>query len=40
MEGTIYNQILSYRQYPRNLFAGSEARIQNLLYAIQAGGSQ
>jgi spermidine synthase len=40
MEGTIYSQILSYRQYPRTLFVGSEPRIQNLLYAIQAGGGQ
>jgi spermidine synthase len=40
MEGTIYSQILSYRQYPRTLFVGSEPRIQNLLYAMQAGGGQ
>jgi spermidine synthase len=40
MEGAIYSQILSYRQFPRSLFAGSEQRMQNLLYAIQAGGGQ
>jgi spermidine synthase len=40
MEGTIYSQILSYRQYPRTLFVGSEARMQNLMYAMQAGGGQ
>ncbi len=38
MEGTIYQQILSYRQFPRNLFAGSEERVQSVMYAVQGGG--
>jgi spermidine synthase len=31
MEGTIYSQMLQYRRFPRNLFVGSEDRVQNLL---------
>jgi spermidine synthase len=35
MEGTIYNEILSYRKFPRNLFVGSEPRLQALAAAMQ-----
>jgi len=35
MEGSIYNEILSYRKFPRNLFAGSEPRLQALAAAMQ-----
>src|SRR5205814_1414004 len=34
MEGTIYNQILRYRTFPRNLFAGSEERVRGLMTSI------
>jgi spermidine synthase len=34
MEGTIYNQMLGYRQFPRNLFVGSEERVRNLMGAL------
>ena len=37
MEGTIYNQILRYRKFPRNVFVGSEERVRNLMYSM--GGS-
>jgi spermidine synthase len=37
MEGTIYNQILTYRQFPRNLFVGSEQRLQPILYTLAGG---
>ena len=35
MEGAIYNEILSYRKFPRNLFVGSEPRLQALAAAMQ-----
>jgi len=35
MEGAIYNEILSYRKFPRNLFVGSEARLRTLAAAMQ-----
>jgi spermidine synthase len=35
MEGAIYNEILSYRKFPRNLFVGSEPRLQALATAMQ-----
>ena len=34
MEGTIYNQILRYRKFPRNVFVGSEERVRNLMYSM------
>jgi spermidine synthase len=37
MEGTIYNQILTYRRFPQNLFVGSEQRIQPILYTLSGG---
>jgi spermidine synthase len=37
MEGTIYNQILGYRRFPRNLFVGSDARLQPILYTLAGG---
>ena len=36
MEAAIYNEILSYHTFPRNLFAGSEERLQALQSAMQA----
>ncbi|MGD0773305.1 MAG: fused MFS/spermidine synthase [Candidatus Solibacter sp.] len=33
-EGAIYSQMLTYRKFPDNLFAGSEERIQALRYAL------
>ena len=38
-EGGIYEQMLSYRRFPANLFTGSEARLQALAAAIEAGGT-
>jgi hypothetical protein len=38
MEGTIYNQILSYRRFPRSLFTGSDQVLQPILYTLQGGG--
>jgi len=35
MEGAIYNDILNYRRPPRNLFVGSEDRLQALEVAMQ-----
>jgi spermidine synthase len=35
MEGTIYNEILSYRKFPRSLFIGAEPRLQALATAMQ-----
>ena len=37
MEGTIYNQMLAYRQFPRNVFTGSEQRLQPILYTLSGG---
>ena len=37
MEGTIYNQILTYRRFPRNLFVGSEQRLQPIVYTLSGG---
>jgi spermidine synthase len=37
MEGTIYNQILTYRRFPKNLFVGSEQRIQPIVYTLSGG---
>jgi spermidine synthase len=34
-EGGIYEQMLSYRRFPANLFAGSDARLQMLMAAMQ-----
>jgi spermidine synthase len=39
-EGGIYQQMLSYRRFPMNLFAGSDARLQALMAAIEVGGYQ
>ena len=39
MEGTIYNQVLMYRRWPQNVFSGSEARLRDLMYGMQAGGN-
>ncbi len=39
MEGTIYNQVLSFRHWPQNVFAGSDAHLRNLMYGMQAGGN-
>jgi spermidine synthase len=36
MEAAIYNEILSYHTFPRNLFVGSEERLQALEAAMQA----
>ena len=36
MEGTIYNEILNYRSFPRNLVVGSEDRLRALEGAMQA----
>jgi spermidine synthase len=36
MEGTIYNQMLQHRKFPRNLFVGSEERVRSLMYSIGA----
>jgi spermidine synthase len=33
-EGAIYNQMLSYRQFPFNLFKGSEQTLRNLAAAM------
>ena len=33
-EGAIYNQMLTYRKFPDNLFAGSEDRRRALRYAL------
>jgi spermidine synthase len=33
-EGAIYNQMLAYRKFPDNLFAGSPERIPALRYAL------
>ncbi len=35
MEGSIYNEILSYRHFPRSLFAGSPQRMQAVVAAMQ-----
>jgi spermidine synthase len=40
MEGLIYNEILSYRTFPRTLFFGSEDRLRAVQAAIQNAGSQ
>ncbi len=40
MEGSIYNDILNYRRFPRNLFVGSDERLQALQYAIQQMSGQ
>jgi spermidine synthase len=39
METAIYNQILSFRRYPMNLFQGSEDKLQALRYALEAAGT-
>jgi spermidine synthase len=36
-EGAIYTQMLAYRKFPDNLFAGSPERIQGLRYALNSG---
>ncbi|HEY2014682.1 MAG TPA: SAM-dependent methyltransferase, partial [Bryobacteraceae bacterium] len=40
MEGSIYNDILNYRRFPRTLFTGSDDKVQALQYAIQAMAGQ
>ena len=40
MEGAIYNEILNYRRFPRDLFVGSEQRLQSLAAAIEAQSDQ
>ena len=40
IEGLIYNEILSYRTFPRNLFAGSDERLRGLQAAIQSSSNQ
>jgi spermidine synthase len=37
-EGGIYQQMLTYRRFPANLFSGSDARMQTLLAAMQGSG--
>jgi spermidine synthase len=39
-EGGIYEQMLSYRRFPVNLFTGSEARLEALRAAIESRGNQ
>jgi spermidine synthase len=39
-EGAIYNQILTYRRYPENLFEASVQRREALSYAMQYGSGQ
>lgn len=34
MEGAIYNQMLQYRRFPRNLFVGSEDRVRNVMFSL------
>jgi hypothetical protein len=36
MEGTIYNEILSYRRYPRNMIVASP-QIEQALLAVMQG---
>ena len=38
-ESGIYDQMLSYRRFPENLFTGSPERLQALLAAMQGGGN-
>jgi len=38
-EGAIYNQMLAYRKFPDNLFAGSEERKRALRYALNPGSA-
>jgi len=33
-EGAIYNEMLAYRKFPENLFAGSDERRRALRYAL------
>jgi spermidine synthase len=40
MEGSIYNEILNYRKFPRNLFIGSDSRLQALAAAMQELANQ
>jgi spermidine synthase len=39
-EGGIYQQMLSYRRFPADLFTGSEGRIQELIMAMHGGEYQ
>jgi len=39
-EGLIYSQMLGYRKFPANLFAGSEERLRTLREALNSGGGQ
>ena len=39
-EGSIYNEMLSYRKFPANLFAGSEDRVRALRSAVDVGGGR
>ena len=40
MEDQIYRNMLSYRRAPENLFLGSPAQVQAMLYAMTLGGRQ
>src|SRR5439155_18455437 len=39
-EGSIYNDMLSYRKFPGNLFTGSEDRVRALRSAVDVGGGR
>jgi spermidine synthase len=39
-EGGIYEQMLSYRRFPVNLFTGSDTRLQMLMATMQGNGSR
>jgi spermidine synthase len=39
-EGAIYQEMLTYRKFPANLFAGNEARVRALRAAVDVGGSR
>ena len=40
MEGAIYNQILSYRQYPQNMLVVSDANREVVMQALRGPGGQ
>lgn len=40
MEDQIYRNMLNYRKAPQNLFIGSPAQVQAMLYAMTLGGQQ
>ena len=39
-EGSIYNEMLSYRKWATNLFTGSEDRLRALRLAVDSAGSR